>query len=93
MLELITKLSQVQQLDRNATGLIPKELNKLLQSMATESPERLARLVYAILPESTALSPQFRAIVDVFRREVSNRRAMFYSASVNRWLHWQDADI
>jgi sacsin len=93
MLELISKLILVQKLDKGTTDLMPQALNRSLQTMAKKSPERLARLVYAILPDAMAISPQFRAIVDAFKREVSNGRAMFYSASVNSWLLWKDADI
>jgi sacsin len=79
MKELTTFVIKIQQEDSD------------VKQMINASDEYLARIVYAVLPETSTITPQWKTSSMVFTEEVVKKCRLFYSPVNNRWLHWEDA--
>jgi sacsin len=85
--ELTRFVIKLQQEDENVTRLVPSAMKQMINV----SKEYLARIVYAILPDSSSVTPQWSTSLTVFAEELVKKHRLFYSPVNNRWLHWEDA--
>jgi len=91
MLEMASFIIKLQQNDGSIVRMIPAEMNATVRKKLEYNPQFLARLVYAILPDLTTVTPQWKILIDVYVREMSSsRRILFYSEPTDRWSHWED---
>jgi len=92
MTQLITFLIQLQQKKEIAVNMLPDVLKRELDKKTKNNPEYFARLVYAIIPDVSVVTHQWRALVVAFEEAMIGRQPLFFSPShpCGRWLHWED---
>ena len=92
MTQLTTFLIQLQQKKETAVNLLPEGLQRELDEKTKHNPEYFARLIYAIIPDITTVTPQWKTLASAFEQAVISRQQLFFSPSrpCGRWLHWND---
>jgi len=94
MTQLITFLIQLQQKKEITVNMMPEVLKRELDKKTKNNPEYFARLVYAIIPDVSVVTHQWRTLAAAFEEAMIGRQQLFFSPSQShpcgRWLHWED---
>jgi len=92
MMQLTTFVIQLQQKQDIAVSSLPQVLRRELDNKTEDNPEYFARLVYAIIPDVSVVTPQWRTLADAFAEALKSRQQLFFSPShpCGRWLRWEN---